>query len=178
MPKRKSIGNSAPGGADFAGAGKVTPRRQRPLTGRVKLFRLVYVSRARVKPPKEGWTQAIANILVTARIHNESVGITGALLFNGIHFAQVLEGREDEIRPLFQRIRRDDRHFDVTTIEEAAIQKREFSAWAMAYVDRGFSIARPIGDEPPLDSILYDGDEWRSGSLRLLKYLIAAVKAA
>ena len=180
MPDRTNIisigGNfSTPAGSLRSRAGG---RRPRPLTGGVRLFRLIYVSRALVQPPKEGWKQAIEDILTKSRAHNEAAGITGALLFNGIYFAQLLEGREDEIRPLFQRIRRDNRHTEVTSIEEATIQKREFSGWAMAYVDRAFSIARPITGEPRLEEILYDGDEWQSGSLRVLKYLIAAVKAA
>jgi Sensors of blue-light using FAD len=180
MPPKDRNAPASPDADDLTQFGRArrAARSPRPLTAQVRLFRLVYVSRARIKPPKEGWKQAIQDILTTARTHNESVGITGALLFNGVHFAQVLEGREDEIKPLYERIRRDSRHFEVTTIEEAHTPKREFSAWAMAYVDRGFSIATPLKGEPDLESILYDGDEWHSGSLRLLKYLIAAVKAA
>lgn len=72
-------------------------------------------------------------LLVYARAHNETVGITGLLLYFDYVFFQVLEGPEEEVRDLYERIIADDRHQDVTLHVDEAITSRLFGEWAMAY---------------------------------------------
>ena len=53
-----------------------------------------------------------ADILRTSRRNNAEVGVTGALMFNGGAFAQVLEGPRRGVESTFERIQRDQRHGD------------------------------------------------------------------
>ena len=48
-----------------------------------------------------------------ARAKNAELRVTGALLITDHYFVQALEGEEDRVRALFDRIRRDDRHDEV-----------------------------------------------------------------
>lgn len=73
---------------------------------------LLYVSRL-----STGLTSGVVKDIVrVARRHNPSRAITGALLFNGDHFCQLLEGPPESVRELMQRIAQDARHTDVRTL--------------------------------------------------------------
>jgi len=95
-------------------------------------FRLVYRSHSLV--PGEGRRGALASIFDVARAKNAELRVTGALLITDHYFVQALEGEEDRVRALFDRIRRDDRHDEVLVIEEEARADRVFGQWAMAQV--------------------------------------------
>ena len=92
---------------------------------------LVYVSRNCIAI--ESLDQEIDAILNTAREHNQKNNITGALLFNAGHFAQVLEGSEAAIENLFERIQADERHDNCVVLCCESLSKRSFSEWSMAY---------------------------------------------
>jgi hypothetical protein len=51
-------------------------------------------------------------------------------------FVQALEGDESSVQRLYERIRDDARHDEVTVIESAAVDERVFSRWAMAEVSK------------------------------------------
>ena len=55
----------------------------------------------------------VKDIVRAARRHNPARSITGALLFNGDHFCQLLEGPPEHVRELKQRITDDRRHTDM-----------------------------------------------------------------
>lgn len=92
------------------------------------LFRAVYSSRP------FGFDQGILNgILVDARQANAQDGITGALICRADIYLQWLEGPEDKVRDALARIRRDDRHVDVTLHVAEPADERMFGAWAMLH---------------------------------------------
>lgn len=72
-------------------------------------FQLVYVSRL---APACNW-EVVKEIVAAARRHNRALGITGALLFDGERFCQLIEGDETAVRTLMDNIARDARHTDV-----------------------------------------------------------------
>ena len=76
----------------------------------------------------------IEDILSVARARNESLGITGALMFNEGRFIQILEGREVDVKAVFESIRRDPRHSDVDILSIVPWGKRRFESWSMAFV--------------------------------------------
>ena len=80
-------------------------------------------------------TETISAILNVSRAANARDGITGALLFNGKHFAQALEGPVEHVTALLHRIEMDVRHTRVTVVQEEWVASRDFGGWAMAYVD-------------------------------------------
>ena len=62
--------------------------------------------------------------------------MTGALVVDGGCFAQALEGPREAVERTFERIQRDARHSDVVVLQLAAVGRRGFPAWSMAFVGR------------------------------------------
>jgi hypothetical protein len=106
-----------------------TPADPAPATS---TFRLVYRSHNRV--PAERRRDALAAIFDVARVNNEELQVTGALLITDHYFVQTLEGEEGRVRALFERIRRDERHDEVIVVAEETPEERVFGKWAMAQV--------------------------------------------
>lgn len=96
-----------------------------------ELFSLVYFSRSTIHPGRVD--TEIRSILDTARKENPRCDLTGALLFSGGFFAQVLEGPHDAVQSKFERIRSDGRHTEVSVLSCKPIASRSFADWSMAY---------------------------------------------
>lgn len=73
----------------------------------------------------------LSGILMTSRRNNERDGITGALICRRDIYLQLLEGPEKAIDAALDRIRRDDRHLEVTLLNRATVTDRMFADWAM-----------------------------------------------
>jgi hypothetical protein len=73
----------------------------------------------------------IAKIVAVGRMNNERDQITGALLFSGGYFAQVIQGPTEALERLFARISTDNRHRDVTLLSRGNTTERTFPEWAM-----------------------------------------------
>ncbi len=67
----------------------------------------------------------------TARRLNALDGITGLLIFNGSRFLQIVEGAEDAIDDLLDRLRRDDRHSALEIRDSRFVDDRAFPDWSM-----------------------------------------------
>lgn len=104
------------------------------------LHTIVYFSRSRIDYDRSSCVRAIDAILHKARTNNTRRGITGALLFDEVYFAQFLEGPEDAIAATFDKIRRDPRHTEVTVVSKQTAPSRRFAGWAM-----GYGLCRIIG---------------------------------
>lgn len=98
------------------------------------LHRLVYYSRNRIAGDSDTLAEAIEAILKKSRVNNQTVGVTGALMFNAGCFAQVLEGARDAVEDVFERIQLDDRHGDVTLLGFEPAPRRAFEVWSMGFV--------------------------------------------
>jgi hypothetical protein len=55
------------------------------------------------------------------------------LLYKGGNFLQVLEGPEEGVLRLYQKISRDPRHGDVMLLTKEPIQERQFPDWSMGF---------------------------------------------
>ncbi len=100
------------------------------------LYRLVYFSRNRIAGSAAGIATEIDDILTAARRSNPLLGLTGALVFNSGIFAQVLEGPQQGIEALFEKIQRDPRHGDVHILAFEKVAQRQFPSWSMAFIGR------------------------------------------
>lgn len=98
------------------------------------LYRLVYTSRNLVAGEEGGQQVAVAGLLAVSKRNNARVGVTGALLFNGGSFAQVLEGSKAAVETTFERIQRDPRHSDVSVLQCEPVAARGFPNWSMGFV--------------------------------------------
>lgn len=85
----------------------------------------------------EASAKDILNSIERFRQCNEELDITGMLLRiqenNQIRFVQLLEGEEETVRQLFEKISKDPRHKAVRLVHQANILQRDFSNWSMGF---------------------------------------------
>ena len=96
------------------------------------VFRLIY--RSRDKIPTENRRAVLGDLFTDARANNKKQHITGALLLREGWFVQTLEGDEQAVQQLFDRIERDPRHTDIEVIDTGTVPSRVFARWAMARI--------------------------------------------
>lgn len=72
-------------------------------------------------------------ILETAVAVNSARNITGCLIYHKGSFVQVLEGQKKDVLDIYENIKADDRHNDVTLLWENEVDDRFFPEWNMAY---------------------------------------------
>jgi hypothetical protein len=93
------------------------------------LYSLVYVSSA-TRYFHESEMEAL---LAAARTRNQSLGVSGLLLFCEGNFMQVLEGTPEAIDGVYARIAKDPRHHGLIRLVREPIAQREFAGWDMGY---------------------------------------------
>ena len=115
----------------------------------MRLHSLLYVSESALHPDQaEG---EVCSIVDAAVIANQRMDITGALIFTGQHFAQIIEGDFPQIESLIKVISLDRRHRKPRILERLDIGERRFSSWAMAYSGPSQFVSRHVG--PLLDDL-------------------------
>ena len=115
-------------------------------------------------------------LLHQSRKHNSRVGITGVLLFVRGHIVQVLEGDKQAVEALYERIKQDTKHTNVSLAINRPISQRLFAKWAMGYetithqqleeikaivnLDRSERSAMILSESPILRAlqVFYDGN--------------------
>lgn len=115
---------------------------------------------------------AIDDILSVARRRNADLHVTGALIFSGSRFAQLIEGPPGNVALLRAAIERDSRHRDIHTLEAAPVQCRQFADWSLAYSGSSTFVdleLRRIGVELRRDA---------AGAVRSLKMLLSEFSRA
>ncbi|MEE4204498.1 MAG: BLUF domain-containing protein [Halieaceae bacterium] len=121
----------------------------------MKLYHLAYMSRSAIDGTDQVIEWELEAILDAASRNNPAKGITGALLYTGNYFCQVLEGPEAAVRNIFDLISRDNRHNDIHTLFFEEVPERQFPNWAMAYVGvKHKSRFAVSGIKPNQDAIL------------------------
>jgi hypothetical protein len=103
------------------------------ILGGVTFLSIAYVSSA-TQPMSD---DDIAAILTTSRANNSRDGLTGALLYHGGRFVQILEGPESQVRTKFATISSDTRHRNVQVMRERSILDRQFPQWTMGFRELG-----------------------------------------
>ena len=117
-------------------------------------FQLLYVSHLAA-----GRDFAVMKAIgVGSRLHNRSRNLTGALLFDGERFCQLIEGAEHDVRALMERIAIDPRHTAVQVLfaGPARAGGRMTQRWASGYCEPGrldaFSAAHGVTSDAAVDS--------------------------
>jgi hypothetical protein len=105
------------------------PEAAPPVASESSLIHVVYASAA-TRPLKRDEILAILNV---AHQTNESLGITGILLYIEETFFQVLEGPSEPVLRLYAKIGRDTRHTRVLKLIQEPIAARAFPDWSMGY---------------------------------------------
>ena len=96
----------------------------------MRLKTLTYTSRARL----DLGDSELAEIHQTARHFNALDAISGLLLFDGSRFLQIVEGTEDAVDNLVERLRMDPRHSAFEIRDERYMEQRSFPDWSMELV--------------------------------------------
>ena len=126
------------------------------------MLSLIYVSSS----VREMDAEELLGILKVSRENNVAKDVTGLLLYKGGNFMQALEGPDDVVMALYEKIKNDPRHKDVSIISTEQIQKRQFPAWEMAFTN----LDNPeIKNEPGYSQFLHDeftAEVYRKNPLR------------
>lgn len=93
------------------------------------LHHVFYISRSLSAP------DAVEHILHSSRRHNTERQVTGALLFTGGHFAQLIEGSAQALADTMAAIDADPRHEAVRRLVECATPQRLYAGWSMAFIE-------------------------------------------
>lgn len=126
-----------------------------------ELHRWLYVSRCRL--PARWSDAAIADIVAVSRQRNAALGVTGALLFTGTRFAQIIEGALDAIAGLQASIERDPRHVEVRTVLGGLHEGRLFDDWSLAYAGPSLFVSGQV------DAVLDDAPRSADRLVQILR---------
>ncbi len=86
----------------------------------------------------------VEDIVSLVSMKNASISVTGALIFTGKHFAQILEGESESLDRLMASIARDPRHEIVKTFVRTKISDRRFPSWGLAYAGQSHFVSGHI----------------------------------
>jgi hypothetical protein len=75
----------------------------------------------------------LLDLLSGTRARNESLGLTGVLLYADGSFVQTLEGPDEVVDETFERISRDPRHRSVHIALREEVSERSFPDWSMGF---------------------------------------------
>lgn len=93
------------------------------------MIRIIYASSATI----EFTESKLMQLLGKARQNNGELDVSGLLLYAKGNFFQILEGDEQKVDALFNKIEQDDRHVSVVVLDRAEIKKRAFPNWSMGF---------------------------------------------
>lgn len=99
------------------------------MTTPLRLHEILYVSTIAADAP----LRVVADIAVKSRSVNQIREITGLLVFDGMHFCQQIEGNEQEIAELMERIQQDPRHTYIRILHDAPLAHRRFGGFSLGY---------------------------------------------
>lgn len=95
----------------------------------MSLINIIYISGS-TRPMSD---DDLYEILDQSKRNNAPKDITGILLYRNGYFIQVLEGEENTVMKLYEKIGKDNRHRNVLMIEKAPIEERAFGEWTMGF---------------------------------------------
>jgi hypothetical protein len=101
----------------------------------------------------------IGRILMQSRKNNPKKEVGGVLYFSNNYFFQCLEGEQDAVNTLYQKISNDPRHTNIQTLSVKRIDKRLFSNWSMKYVALKDNINHLLQEKGMKDFNPYEFDE-------------------
>jgi hypothetical protein len=106
------------------------------------MHRLLYISESLIEHSEAD--RALKSLVAQAETKNAKLGLTGALIFTGDNFAQVLEGPKDILHIMMSSIYNDPRHKNVVIVSKSPVATRQFSNWQMAYQGPSTFVSRHV----------------------------------
>ncbi|NKI32064.1 BLUF domain-containing protein [Croceivirga thetidis] len=130
------------------------------------MYSIIYRSLAK---PEFGKSD-IYQMLSAARTNNEDLGITGCLLYHNNQFLQLLEGDQNQVTKLYQKILNDSRHSHIVTINERILERPLFVDWSMAFHDFGLNGSSADQKSRKIDLIFQKSNVFEKPSLMALEF--------
>lgn len=125
------------------------------------LCQLVYISR--ITSTGLSSPSTLNDISETAVERNQIDNITGILCYGNGYFLQCVEGSEQALTNLKNRLLVDDRHKELKILDFSEITKRRFASWSL----RSITLERWMTKEPELKKLMpfkpyeWDSKEWQ-----------------
>jgi hypothetical protein len=111
------------------------------------LIQLLYISK------HNGTTiNNLDNFMAANRTRNKANNLTSILLSTDKYYLHLLEGTRISVNALYNRISRDEKHYDCTILRYIEIKSREFDQWSAEHVSMndfisdGFNLLFPRGE--------------------------------
>lgn len=92
-------------------------------------YQIVYYSEA----TRNFSEQELIDLLLIANVNNKKSNITGCLIYANGKFIQMLEGEQDLVRALFEKIKSDKRHKNIIVAIEMSVSSKLFPEWGMGF---------------------------------------------
>ena len=93
------------------------------------MIRITYLSQA---TPNFASIDLI-RLLEQCHLNNPKRGLTGLLIFGNDTFLQTIEGEENIVKELIEKIAKDKRHINFQILSKQSIENRQYSDWAMGF---------------------------------------------
>ena len=136
------------------------------------LTSLLYVSSAQV-PFSDA---ELATLLATARRNNTLNDVTGMLVYRDGNFMQVIEGEDEKVQRLHDKIERDPRHGGLITLLMQRIPERQFPNWSMGFRNLADPDVRGLAGYNEFLNTPLDPDEFAGNPTRAQKLLLTFKK--
>ena len=75
----------------------------------------------------------LTDLLSPARERNQALGVSGMLLFHEGSFIQALEGDEEQVEKIYNKIGKDTRHTETRVLFRGDVDHRDFEGWSMGF---------------------------------------------
>ena len=132
------------------------------------MFFLIYASSA----TKPFTSPELLVLLEKCQVNNARREVTGMLLYKDGNFLQLLEGEEETVHDLYNKIAADPRHQGIITFLQGFENERQFPDWSMGF--RDLNLDRKI-DNPGYSEFLntrFTGEEFSSNPTRAQKLFL------
>lgn len=133
------------------------------------MFFLIYASAA-TKPFSQS---ELLELLEKSHANNSKLGITGMLLYREGNFMQLLEGEEESVLNLYDKISADPRHLGIVRFLQGHHDERQFPDWSMGF--RNLDFPDEV-DNPMYSEFLnsrFTGDEFSTNPTRAQRLLLS-----
>ena len=121
------------------------------------LYQFIYISR--VTSIGLSGASTLNDIAEVSIAHNKAENISGILCYGNGYFFQYIEGTEQALTNLKNRILKDNRHKDIQTLAFSAITERRFTGWSL----RSIILERWMLEDPKVKEFLpFKPYEWAS----------------
>lgn len=114
----------------------------------INLYQFIYISR--ITSIGLSCASTLNDIAETSIIHNKENNITGILCYGNGYFFQYIEGTEQSLTNLKNKLLMDNRHKDLKTLNFSKIDERRFQNWSL----RSIVLERWLFKNPEMKALM------------------------